>query len=168
MEKSETIHILRALASGVDPQTGIEIPLNSPYRHIKTTRALLTAIKELEGQQKSYNSEELELFSPRAYQRREKIKPQLAGSSWSTVEDQELREDYHEGLSIATMAKKYQRTQGAISSRLLRLGIGIFGVIDNSLPVSSELTIDEADQRDAFYANACVPDMLANSDSPPC
>ena len=43
------IHILRALASGIDPQTGAEIPLNSPYRHIKTTRALLTAVKYLEG-----------------------------------------------------------------------------------------------------------------------
>ncbi len=168
MEKSETLHILRTLASGIDPQTGVEIPINSPYRHIKTTRALLTAIKELEGQQKSYNHEELELFSPRAYQRREKMKPLMAGSSWSTLEDQELREEYQEGLSIATMAKKHQRTQGAISSRLLRLGIGIFGIIDKDLPVSSELAIDEADQRDAFYANACVPDMLASSDGPPC
>ncbi|HEV2653575.1 MAG TPA: hypothetical protein VGT82_01390, partial [Ktedonobacteraceae bacterium] len=68
MEKSETLHILKTLASGVDPQTGVEIPLNSPYRHIKTTRALLTAVRELEGQQTSYTPEEL--FAPQACQTR--------------------------------------------------------------------------------------------------
>jgi hypothetical protein len=166
MEKSETLHILRTLASGIDPQTGVEIPLNSPYRHIKTTRALLTAVKELEGQQKSYTHEEL--FPPQAHQRREKIKPQMAGSSWSTLEDQELREEYHKGWSIATLAKIHQRTQGAISSRLLRLGIGIFGITDNALAVSAGLTIEEAEHRDACYAHAYVPDALASLDSPPC
>ena len=166
MEKSETLHILRTLASGIDPQTGVEIPLNSPYRHIKTTRALLTAVKELEGEQKSYTHEEL--FAPQVCQTRGKIKPPMAGSSWSPLEDQELREEYHKGLSIATMAKIHQRTQGAISSRLLRLGIGIFGVIDNSLLVSSELAIEEAEHGDACYAHAYVPDMLNSPDIPPC
>ena len=166
MEKSETLHILRTLASGIDPQTGVEIPLNSPYRHIKTTRALLTAVKELEGQQKSYTPEEL--FAPQVCQTRGKIKPQMAGSSWSPLEDQELREEYHKGLSIATLAKIHQRTQGAISSRLLRLGIGIFGISDNGLAVSAELAIEEAELRDACYAYTYVPDALASPDIPPC
>jgi hypothetical protein len=47
------------------------------------------------------------------------------------VYKQELREDFHKGLSIAGIAKKHQRTQGAIRSRLLKSGIGIIGVIDN-------------------------------------
>lgn len=166
MEKSETLHILRTLAAGVDPQTGVEIPLNSPYRHIKTTRALLTAVKELEGQQKSYPHEEL--FAPQVCQTRGKIKPPLAGSSWSPLEDQELREEYHKGLSIATLAKIHQRTQGAISSRLLRLGIGIFGITDSGLAVSAGLALNEHEHRDACCAYAHIPDALASPDIPPC
>lgn len=167
MEKTETLHILRTLASGVDPQTGVEIPLNSPYRHIKTTRALLTAVKELEGQQTSYTPDEL--FAPQACHTRGKIKPPLAGSPWSPLEDQELREEYDKGLSIAAMAKIHQRTQGAISSRLLRLGIGIFGISDNGLAVPAGLAIEEAEHKDACCAHVyIIPDMLASSDISPC
>ena|SRR5579863_10072875 len=47
MEKREIIRALRSLAAGIDPQTGEEIPPDSPYQHIKTIRALRLAAKEL-------------------------------------------------------------------------------------------------------------------------
>ena len=48
MEACEAVKIVQTLADGVDPHTGSVFPLNSPYQHPQTIRALFLAAKALE------------------------------------------------------------------------------------------------------------------------
>ena len=49
--------------------------------------------------------------------------PNNAGKSWTDEENQQIIEAFNNGESIATIAERHQRTKGAITSRLSRLGI---------------------------------------------
>jgi hypothetical protein len=51
----------------------------------------------------------------------EKRKPLNAGQPWSKEDDSTLTEMYGAGTSVRELAKHFQRTDGAIQSRLLRL-----------------------------------------------
>jgi hypothetical protein len=108
MEESQALEILRVLAEGVDPFTGEEFPPSSPYQHPQTVRALFTAIQALEKQQ--------------ANARRKSHLPTQAGKPWSAEEEQRLVASFEAGHSLEELAMIHQRTQGAIQSRLVKLG----------------------------------------------
>jgi len=46
-----------------------------------------------------------------------------AGARWTVEDDLRLRELYQEGTPIAQIAKEFGRTNGAIRSRLKKLGL---------------------------------------------
>jgi hypothetical protein len=53
MDAASSIHIIEALANGVDPHTGEVYPADSPYHHPQTVRALFMAMQALEVTRKS-------------------------------------------------------------------------------------------------------------------
>lgn len=105
-ETAESLRILRALAEGKHPLTGVELPNESCYQSAKVLRALLVGIEALE----------------KAAKRKNRSLPAEAGKPWSTEEDQTLIAEFEKGTLIKDLAQKHQRTQGAIHSRLMKLG----------------------------------------------
>lgn len=105
-EATEPLRILRALADGRHPLTGEPLPEESCYQSAKVLRALLAGIDALE----------------KAAKRKSRVLPAAAGKSWSAEEDESLAGDFDGGTSIEELAQNHQRTQGAIRSRLIRLG----------------------------------------------
>ena len=59
---------------------------------------------------------------PESYRKNVEAKLPAAYTPWTTEQDAQLVEDYKSNPSIATLAEKYQRTAGAIRSRLEKLG----------------------------------------------
>jgi len=108
METNRAIEILKLLSAGIDPFTGEIFPENSPYQHPDTVRALFKAIDALrkiktrEGWQENL--------------------PENAGKPWTEVEDSKLINSYDAGKSFKELSEEHKRTEGAIKSRLLKLG----------------------------------------------
>ena len=71
MEMQTAIHILRALADGIDPDTGEMMPADSPYQRADTVRALYAALAALDRQEKLDS--------------RKRNLPTNAGKAWNEV-----------------------------------------------------------------------------------
>ena len=108
METSEVIKIIQALAHGIDPETGEVLPPTSPYNHPNVIRALFQSLNALER------------LSPS--EGRERSLPDNAGKPWNGEEDRLLVEAFDSGASLKQMTVKHCRTEGAIASRLVKLG----------------------------------------------
>ena len=109
MTPEEAKQIIDVLASGVDPATGEVLPednaLNSPH----VIRALFIASKALERMA-------AKPARPSA------AAPGKAGKPWSEDEDQRLLAGFDAGTPVAALALAHERSSGAITSRLERLG----------------------------------------------
>jgi len=103
---SETLQILRALADGKHPLTGEALPDESCYQSAKVLRALLAGIEAL----------------AKEAQKKNRVLPGAAGKPWDAEEDESLVADFESGTAIAALAQTHERTEGAIRSRLMRLG----------------------------------------------
>jgi hypothetical protein len=100
--------ILEALADGVDPFTGDELPDESVYQSAKVLRALLAGLGALKKQhEKSIQLAKL---------------PAKAGEPWDEEEDESLLSAFDEGSTPAQLAEVHGRTTGAIKSRLAKKG----------------------------------------------
>lgn len=108
MSPVEAKSIIDALARGIDPATGEVITSDSIFNQPEVIRALFVASKALEK------------LAER--EKREKTLPQNAGKAWTDSEDAELLAAYDDRLTVKELAIKHGRTEGAIESRLLRLG----------------------------------------------
>lgn len=108
METNETIKIIQALANGADPMTGEVFPDSSPYNHPKIIRALFQTLKALE----KYRDRE----------ERERSLPGNAGKPWDEKEDRDLIEDFDSRTPAKEIAAKHERTEYAITARLVKLG----------------------------------------------
>ncbi len=100
--------IIEALAEGVDPFTGEELPEGSPYHRPEVIRALFAAAKQLR--------------CPRPQPQAASDCPARIGSSWTKEEEQQLVREFETEMPLKVIATKHQRTRGAITSRLVRLG----------------------------------------------
>lgn len=101
--------ILRYLADGVGPYTGAPLPQSSPYQQAETVRALGIALRAMD-----------------AYTRRlarEARLPSHAGKPWTSQEEQTLIKEFRQGRSVQELSDLHKRTEGAITSRLTRLGL---------------------------------------------
>ena len=111
MEKQTAVHIVRALAQGIDPHTGETFPPQSPYQHPDTVRALFQAAQAL--------------TEPSAGPRTRNT-PQStaanAGKPWTEEEDQLLAANFDAGRSMPELAAEHGRTRAAIQARLIKLG----------------------------------------------
>ena len=108
MSTPKALRIIRILVEGVDPYTGELLPPESPYQQADTVRALYQAIKALERQ--------------KALPPGHTSSPESAGQPWSYEEERRLLTGYESGMSVKDLAKQHSRTEGAIRSRLAKLG----------------------------------------------
>lgn len=108
METDRAIEILKLLSDGVDPFTGEIFPANSPSQHPDTVRALFKAIDALRKIQSRHV--------------RQGNLPENAGKPWTEGEDNQLTNSYDGGKSFKEISEEHKRTEGAIKSRLLKLG----------------------------------------------
>ena len=109
MEKSAALHIIQALAQGIDPHTGETFPAASPYQHPDTVRALFQAAQALAEPSRE---------RPRSQQGA----PENAGKPWSDAEDRTLATDFDAGKTITELAALHRRSRVAIQARLVLLG----------------------------------------------
>ena len=105
METSEALKIMRALASGVHPQTGSALPANSLYRQPDVIKSLNRALAALTQAEEN-----------------ERRRPTNAGRYWSREEDAKICEEVRNGLDFRLIAKAHNRSVGSIVARLVKLG----------------------------------------------
>ena len=109
MTNREALDIMQALVEGVDPFTNEPLAAESLCLNPAVNTALTTAIQALDNRIK-------------AAVRRASL-PSKAGAPWDESEAQLVLQAYEAGDSIKVIAEQQQRTEGAIRSRLVKLGI---------------------------------------------
>lgn len=111
MDRQQVITVLESLANGIDPTSGMSIPLDA-FHSPDAIRALFVASSLLRSEAKNPKHE------------RRGGGPQLAaaGSSWSRDEDARVCHEFDSGMTVAQIALQHGRTSGAITSRLVKLG----------------------------------------------
>jgi hypothetical protein len=107
----DSVAILKALAAGFDPRTGEEFGEKGAWADPRVTAALTRAADALETKER------------RDAARIEKPLPSAAGQPWTAEDDERLKTEFKEVASIRSLAELHSRTRGAISARLLRLGL---------------------------------------------
>lgn len=108
---NDSVAIVRALAEGFDPRTGEEFSGEGPWSDPKVIRALFLAARALEGANRSG------VAKPPA------DLPPAAGKPWTPDEDARLTSEFKTMKDFPAIAAMHQRTVGAISARLVRLGL---------------------------------------------
>ncbi|HUK24395.1 MAG TPA: hypothetical protein VLV49_07440 [Terriglobales bacterium] len=105
MEIQEALTIVRALAGGIDPQTGKPLEAESLCRRppvVKAMNRALGALVQLE--------------------QRERSRPQNAFRTWTRQEDAQVCEEVRKGVDFHEIAKAHNRSVGSIVARLVKLG----------------------------------------------
>jgi len=109
MTPAQAKQIIEVLAGGIDPATGEVLADDSPLSSPHVIRALFLAAKSLE------------LMASKA-ERSQAASPGNAGKPWTEDEDQRLVATFDAGTPVAALARAHERSSGAITSRLIRLG----------------------------------------------
>jgi len=107
MNTNRALEIVSLLYDGIDPHTG-EVFSDGAYQHPDTVRALNKAKEAL-----------TRLIN---YEKRRRDLPDNAGMKWSVEEENQLVTAFDAGTEIKDLAETHKRTEGAIKSRLVRLG----------------------------------------------
>jgi len=109
MEIQEALKIIKALADGVNPETGEALPGDELiYQNPQNVRALHRAAGALEF-----------------LEERERIKrllPKNAGKPWTQQEEAEVCDELRSGTDFQQIARTHNRTVASIVARLVRLG----------------------------------------------
>lgn len=108
MDICKALEIIELLADGIDPYTGEVFPVHSPYQHPDTVRALFEAVRALERRPERSKSQE--------------ALPENAGKPWTQEEDELLVKQFDGGMSVRELSLEHKRTEGAMRSRLMKLG----------------------------------------------
>ena len=108
MNETQALQIVRALADGVDPESGEVYPPQSPYQKPDTVRALFAAVRALERASE--------------WEARRKRLPANTGKPWLQDEDLQLATGFDSGKSILELAREHQRTLTSVRARLIRMG----------------------------------------------
>lgn len=98
------------LANGVDHHTGEIMQIEGPLQNPNTVRALLLAIKGLQ-------------LLERKEERSNRL-PLSAGKPWTISDDEELVKEFDSDRTIKELSEEYDRTVGAIRSRLVKVKLG--------------------------------------------
>ena len=107
MHISEALVILLSLADRIDPDSGELVPPDSIVRRPLVMQALYEAIIVLELLQVETPSQK-------------RTVPSNAGTPWTRDEDARLLTAFDAGEPVTSIAKRHQRSRGAITSRLAR------------------------------------------------
>lgn len=116
MDRREVVEVLAALASGAHPVTGEVFGEDSPYNHPKVIRALFGCLGLIESRTGRAGRSREEI-------NRERGRPRRANRRWSEEEDRHLVELLQQGTPTGEIARRFERTRGAIHSRLQRQGL---------------------------------------------
>ncbi|PPE75197.1 hypothetical protein C3942_05855 [Solimonas fluminis] len=108
MEPTQALNIVRALAAGTDPATGEVFSPESPYQQPDVIRALGLAVTALQQ-------------AANAARKHQKL-PAATGRPWTPEEDQALVAAFESGSTPKQLAAAHERTNGAVRSRLMKLG----------------------------------------------
>ena len=100
--------LLEMLADGVNPTTGEALSNTDSCNQPDVIRALYLAVRQLEKAEQS--------------RKRNDSLPENAGKPWTKEDDEKLAQMFEEGRSKKYICDCFRRTEGAISSRLVRLG----------------------------------------------
>ncbi|MCD8190770.1 MAG: hypothetical protein LUD78_11280 [Clostridiales bacterium] len=104
MELKRAKEILELLADGTDPLTGEQLPDDHVCNKPDVVRALHTVLRNVSEKKK-------------------RNLPANAGQPWTEEADNALRDMYFRGCTNQEIQNFFQRTEGAISSRLVKLGL---------------------------------------------
>ena len=113
MEREAVIAHLRAWADGADPRSGEALPADHPTQRPDTLRVVFAALALLEGDRNG---------APSALPRALGLAARNAGRPWSNADDEALCTAFDAGATIAALAVQMERTRGAITARLVKLG----------------------------------------------
>lgn len=105
MEIQEAIKVIRALANGMDPDSGEVLKDDSVCRVANNVRALNRALGALVS-----------------LEEREQKKPGHAGTYWTRAEDQQVCEELRKGINFEEIARAHSRTVPSVVARLIKLG----------------------------------------------
>ena len=108
MEIQEALAVIRKLADGIHPETGVALSGDCLYHHPQAVRALHRAMAALEFQEER--------------ERARRFLPKNAGKPWTNQEDAKICEELRRGMNFEQIAQLHSRTNGSIISRLVRLG----------------------------------------------
>lgn len=98
--------ILACLADGVNPETGEVLPAYDSSNQAEVVRALHTVLRHLDN----------------IPEKKKRPQPENAGKPWTDADEEILCRMFDTGCSPKEICNHFQRSQGAIASRLVRLG----------------------------------------------
>ena len=108
MEIQEALKIIKALADGVNPETGEVLSGDLVCQNPQNIRALHRAAGALE-----YLEER---------ERNRRLLPKNAGRPWSPQEDAQICDELRSGTDFQQIARTHSRTVASIVARLVRIG----------------------------------------------
>lgn len=106
MDVTRAIELLSTVAQGVNPFTGEVIPENCICNQVEIVRALYCILNEVKKSSKNKQKSQLE----------------NAGKPWTQEDDAILSQMFDHNYTPASIEEYFKRSQGAIASRLVRLG----------------------------------------------
>ena len=118
MDRESVIAHLRAWADGVDPHTGEALAPDHPGQRPDTLRVVFAALALIEG---GRNAAAPVGVIPAA-SRTLGLAARNAGRPWSAGDDEALVGAFEAGATIGALAVQMERTRGAITARLVKLG----------------------------------------------
>lgn len=107
-QRKQARDILRSLVLNLHPTTRKPIPSSEILNEPQVIRALVLAVEALDSFDRTPATSEIE-------------RPSRAGRSWTTEEDNELRNEFEQRLPLEDISSAHQRTSGSIIARLVRL-----------------------------------------------
>jgi len=121
MDDATTIAaILSALAAGDDPFTGLRLTDARILEDDRVRAALAAAAERLDPDMRLSN---VQWVDETAGTSKAPAGASRKGESWTSEEQDRLVQAFDLDLPIADIAREFQRTQGAITSRLVYLGL---------------------------------------------
>jgi len=115
METTEVRSIVKTLAQGIDPTTGVVFPQNSPYNEPKIIRALFKVVDLAWPPGRSKLS-----LDEKRQRNLERGLPRNAGLPWSEEHREAVAEGFKSGKTIRELATSLERSLTAINAELIR------------------------------------------------
>lgn len=103
MEREDLMRQLLGWRDGVDPITGVPLPPDHPAHRADFLRVVCAAIDALGAAAAGGRAN--------------------AGRPWSPSEDGLLTQAHQAGMTIGELSRAHERTPGAITARLVKLGL---------------------------------------------
>ena len=114
MEREDLVRHLAGWRDGIDPASGTALPADHPAQRTDFLRVVCSAIDAL-------SSAPMPASAPPRTALRNAGRAN-AGRPWSAAEDALLEQAHAAGMRVAELARAHERTTGAITARLVKLG----------------------------------------------